>query len=648
MGHAMKRIGKFLGRVIVIIVGLVAIFLLTRAAVNGVNDLIQRFNTRRFHDEQRAAFPGTATQIGILNADLIYQKTHAPTATITPTEGEEGDTTGDSQAMQVANTDLVPETAPPPTEAPTDTPTEEPTDIPTSSPTEAPTDTPTVTSTLTSTPTALPTATNTRTPTSTIPPTRVAQQPTIPPTNTKRAAANATTKATATAPSTSTARATPTSAATTPPSQAATAAPTSAQAAGPTAAATSKLPTVVAFSECTSKPQATAVPTRAPRVRANGNDIMNILLVGTDADVDPTDPSFRTDSMVIVSINRTANSVSMLSIPRDLYVCIPDYGMQRINVAYTWGQAVNFRPGGGFGALQATILYNLGIPVHYYAKISLLGFKKIIDTLSGVDIAVDCRITDLRFQGQYNDKQTPVYAPFTLDPGFYHMDGSLALWYARMREKTSDFDRSRRQQQVLRAIWRTAREQGLISKAPELWGQVTSIVDTNLQLADALGLVPMALNLKPGDVRSFYMQKGIELAHWRTPQGEDVQIPDPPGFFRTINDFYTPPTGNRLGKDVGSVEVLNGTPNNNLDKVASDRLTWEGFDVQPKGGTEPTDKTVVYDFTGSAKPGVLNVMLKALNLRQDRVISQPDPNRTVDYRIVLGQDYHSCSVPGFG
>ncbi len=659
----MKRIVRVFGRVVVVVVGFVAIALLARSAVSGVNDLIQRFNTRRFHDQQRAAFPGTATQISIINAEIIFQKTHAPTPTITPTEDNSGDATGNSQVIQVANTDLVPETDQPTATPPTATPT--PTLMPSATASSTATNaatstiastatntaTNTVTSTPTETPTEVPTATNTAT--STVPPTRVAVLPTIPPTNTKRASASATPSPTLSATPSATPTSAPTS--TVPPTltsaatatRATTAAPTSEQATGPTLAATSKLPTVVAFSECTNKPQTTAVPTRAPRVKSGGNDIMNILLIGTDADVDPTDPSFRTDSMVIVSINRTANSVSMLSVPRDLYVCIPDFGMQRINVAYTWGQSVNFKPGGGFGALQATILYNLGIPVHYYAKISLIGFKQIVDTLQGVDIAVDCPISDLRFQGQYNDQKTPVYSPFTLQPGYYHMDGSLALWYARMREKTSDFDRSRRQQQVLRAIWHTAREQGLINKAAELWGQVTTIVDTNMQLTDALGLAPLALSLKPGDVRSFYMEKGIELAHWRTPQGEDVQIPDPPGFFRTINDFYTPPTGNRLGKDVGTVEVLNGTANNNWDKVAADRLTWEGFDVQAKGATDPTDKTVLYDFTGSARPGVLNIMLKALNLRPDRVINQPDPNRTVDYRIVLGGDYNSCSVPGF-
>src|SRR5437764_1314110 len=127
MGHAMKRIGKFFGRLIIVIVGLVAIFVLTRSAVSGVNDLVQRFNTHRFHDQQRDVFSGTATEIGINNITLIYEKTNAPTPTITPTEDDSGGTEGDSQAIQVANTDLVPGTAEPPTEPPTDVPTESPT-----------------------------------------------------------------------------------------------------------------------------------------------------------------------------------------------------------------------------------------------------------------------------------------------------------------------------------------------------------------------------------------------------------------------------------------------------------------------------------------------------------------------------------------
>src|SRR5260221_6393279 len=293
-------------------------------------------------------------------------------------------------------------------------------------------------------------------------------------------------------------------------------------------------------------------------MRFNGNDILNIALIGTGQDVTPSDPNFRTDTIVIVSINRTTNTVSMLSIPRDLYVCIPSYGMERINVAFQWGEAVGWSPGKGWGLFQAMIRYNFGIPVHYYAQVSLDGFRQIVDTVNGIDVAVDCPVTDLRFQGQYNDQKTPVYSDFTLNPGFYHMDGSLALWYARMRHSSADFDRNRRQQQVLRAILRTARDQGFITRAADLWGQLTSVVRTNMQLVDVLGLAPIALNLKSSDIASYYMIKGKETVHWATPKKEDVQLPNGALFFETIRNFYTPPSSNRLAQEAATIEILNG------------------------------------------------------------------------------------------
>ncbi len=610
---ARNRRIRGIGRVVLLLIGLILIFLLANSAVSAARDLGKRLALRPLRQEQSAVFPATATAIGFINATLHSEQTRLPAATRTPTPIEGGfapeSTTGVTSAALRAS-DLPAETP-----APTVTPGEPPTNTPTLSPT----------------------------------PQQVALQSTVLPTNTRRpsrtptpeaATATPTFTATPTEPPTGTPTMSPSATATT------TSAPTTSV---PTLAATSKLPVVPARSECTNKPQPTAVPTPAPRVKANGNDIMNILLIGSDADLDPTDPSFRTDTMVIVSINRTANSVAMLSIARDLYVCIPQLGMQRINVAYQWGESVKWSPGGGFGLLQETILYNLGIPVHYYARVSFTGFKSIIDTLKGVDVAVDCPIrNELRFQGSYNDLKTPIYAPFSLEVGYYRMDASLALWYARMRQTTSDFDRNRRQQQILRAIWREARAQGLIQKAPELWGQVTSLVQTNLTLADVLGLVPIALNLNPEDITNYYMVKGLETQHWKTPNAEDVQIPNPEIMFKTIRDFYTPPTKNRLGREAATIEIQNGAAGKDWDKVAADTLSWKGLGAQAKGTGSPSARTMIYDFTGNAKPGTRTTIARALNVRADAVIGQPDPNRAVDFRIVLGEDYNSCTAPGFG
>lgn len=708
----MRRRGcfRFLVRAVSLVVGVSLIVILANSALAGARDLARRIDLRRLEAEQRTAFPGTATALGTIYARLMAERTAnpprpRPTETEDPAFAEPEFVTDTAEPTLTSAAMLAPsETHTPaptattvtptytpiviaviasdtPTNTRTPTATERPTSTPSSTNTLRPTDTATATSTATrtATATATPTASNTPTETSTSTPTRtpsdtptptatpavvilaftgvpsptpaiVVAQGGPPPTNTRRPTR------TLEAPPTNTPQPTATSEPPTPlpptptpepPTAvpATTLPPTIAMPAGPT----STLPRVPARDECTPKPQPTAVPTRAPRLTLPNNDILNVLLIGTDSDIAPTDPSFRTDTLIIVSINRTTNTVAMLSLPRDLYLCVPQLGMQRINVAYTWGESVGWQPGGGFGLLQETILYNLGIPVHFYARVTFTGFRAIIDTLNGVEVAVDCpMVNELRFTGTYNELQTPVYAPFTLPVGYYRMDGSLALWYARVRQSSSDFDRNRRQQQILRAIWREARNQGILARAPELWGQAQQIVQTNMQLPDILGLVPIALNLNPEDIRQFTMVKGRELQPWTTPAGENVQIPMPEGFFRTIQDFYTPPTRNRLIREVGAVEVFNGSGNADWDRVAADALGWLGFSAAAKGPGEATPRTVIYDYTGSASPTVIAALARALNVRPDRVVSQPDPNSTTDFRVILGADYNSCSAPGFG
>jgi LCP family protein required for cell wall assembly len=594
------RMLRALLRVIVIVACVIGIILVGRSLVANVNAFTAALAVNQRYTAARAAFPGTATAINNANATLAIERTYQPTNTPTSTPSPEP--TEPAVQPDDATSDG-PVIGGPPMLDPTITPAPAGRNADQSQQAAKFVAYQIVTATLAAPPTAGPLATNT-----------------------PRAVA-----ATAT-----------------PPAPGSTAAPVASTGAD-SGNATLKAPSVpLLLIPTVARPQQTAIPTAAPRQRANNFDILNIILIGSDQDVDPSDRSYRTDSMLVVSINRTTNSVSMLSLPRDLYVYIPTLGMQRLNTAYNWGESVNFQPGRGFGLLQQTVLYNFGIPLHYYARISLNGFKTIVDSLNGIDIAVDCPISDLRYQGPVSERtpEPSEYTPFTLNPGYYHMNGSLSLWYARVRKSTSDFDRSRRQQQVLRALWKTAREQNLAAKVPELWGPMTSVLDTNLTLPDALSLLPVALSLKPGDIRSYYMQKGYELQHFAA-DGADVQIPLLPGFFETINRFYTPPTANKTGSETLSIDVINGTDNKDLDKVAVDRLLWGGFAATAKGEGGIVPKTTIYDYTGSSNPATLTALLKALNAKPNQVESQPDPNRTVDFKIVLGADYNSCSAAGF-
>jgi LCP family protein required for cell wall assembly len=393
----------------------------------------------------------------------------------------------------------------------------------------------------------------------------------------------------------------------------------------------------------------TAIPTIVPALDRHGYDLVNILLMGTDQEI-TNDKIDRTDTMIILSINRTTNTVSMLSLPRDLYVYIPGWTMQRLNLAYTRGEQVGWT-GGGFGLLRQTIFYNFGINVHYYVLINLTGFKQVVDTLGGVDLAVDCAIQDQPLV----DAPPPPEAVrvnddnfYVLPVGYYHMAGGGALWYARSRHSSSDFDRGRRQQQLIRAIFRKARESGQLAKLPELWGQITQVVKTDLKLEDILGLLPIALSVDPNQIEHYTLRRLYDTTPWQPPDGSNVQLPNYDHIRELLEDFYTPPTENQSALEGGKVLVYNGTTNANWDRVAAERLGWDGLNAFASGSADKTsyNDTVVIDHTGKRKGGSLNQIVKILNVKPENIVSQPDPNRQADYEVILGSNYNSCTEKG--
>jgi LCP family protein required for cell wall assembly len=545
--------------------------------------------------------------------------THTPTATFTPSDTPTATTTPTATATSSATATLTPSTTPTPLATMTHTL------FPTNTASYTPTFTPSHTATATQTPTATttPTATSTHTLTPTF-----TQTPTDTPVPTRTPFPTNTVIPTNTLIATNTAPPSPTSPATaTPP-------PTS-----------RPLPTILFPPNSTPRaPAVTAIPTQVPLANRRGYDIMNIILLGSDGAVEPTDPSYRTDTMIIVSINRTTGTISMLSLPRDLFVFIPGWTMQRLNLAYQRGELIGWTDG-GFGLLRQTILYNFGIPIHYYASIDFDGFETIINTLDGVDMAVDCAIQDYRFEG-YDDWDEPIYRLYTLPVGLHHLDADMALWYARSRRNSSDFDRGRRQMQLLLAIYDEAKEQGLLAQAIELWPQLNEIAETNLTLPDIIGLLPLGLSLDPSKIQSYNFIRTYHTTPWQPPDGAYVQLPNWEPISQLIDNFYIPPTENRLVQEGARIEVLNGSGNEGWGWVAAERLAWEGFvpevnvDFVPEA---PYPNTLITDFTGRTKGSSLNGIVEALNANGNNVVIEPDPDAAYDFRVIVGQDYNSCT-----
>jgi LCP family protein required for cell wall assembly len=227
-------------------------------------------------------------------------------------------------------------------------------------------------------------------------------------------------------------------------------------------------------------------------------NVVNILLLGTDRR--PTWKYYQTDAMVILSLDPEAGRASFVSIPRDLYVYIPGWKVNRINTA-------EYR--GGFDMVADTILYNLGIPVDHYLKVEYWGFSEAIDILGGIDVRSTGKVDDMCEWVPYKYEQDVVY----------HMDGFDAMCYIRMRMKSSDFDRLRRQQDVFLALVDKFISIDGVLKIPQLYETFSQIVETDLGLGEILPLIPLGTRLAlDSDRIEFFRVDYSMVEDWRTPE----------------------------------------------------------------------------------------------------------------------------------
>ena len=159
---------------------------------------------------------------------------------------------------------------------------------------------------------------------------------------------------------------------------------------------------------------------------------------------------------MLVSINTKNGTVSEISIPRDLYVIIPGWTTNRINTAL---------PHGGFEMMADTFAYNFGVRPDYYIMTNFQGFVGLVDSLGGISVNVGKYLSD--------DCNLPQKSKgtCTVKPGIVKMNGQTALWYVRSRYSTSDYDRLRRAQEVLLALFTKMISLDALKKVPELYTQ---------------------------------------------------------------------------------------------------------------------------------------------------------------------------------
>ncbi len=418
----------------------------------------------------------------------------------------------------------------------------------------------------------------------------------------------------------------------------ATASPTQAPAfdASPTVDVAALFPT----SAAPPAPQAvTDAPPPLPEL--TDKDSINFLLIGSDKRPGST---FRTDTMVVVIFWPKEGQVSMISIPRDLWIYIPTVGMQRINTAYQSGEIYGYQ-GGGPALLRDTIAYNLGIRIDHMAMVEFDGFRRIIDTLGGVDVPVACPYTDWHLiDPSYDPNNANNWSLYTVDSGMVHMDGDLALWYARSRMKSNDFDRGRRQQEVLRSILSKVLSTDALSRIPELYAAFTGTITTDISLPDMVKLAFYAPRLPTASIRSYYIRPPY-VSDWITPGGAQVLLPNQSSLEQLMTQA-TSLSNTTVQREAIKVDVQNGTNNNGWDTLAASRLNYAGYTAHTSAADRHDyGSSTLIDYTANQDAAARGNLLDVLGLYSASVVSSPDPSSPVQYRLIVGSDYQPCFQP---
>lgn len=369
----------------------------------------------------------------------------------------------------------------------------------------------------------------------------------------------------------------------------------------------------------------------------------NILLAGSDQSYGG---SFRTDTLLIMSIRPEERVVSLISIPRDLYVYIPAKGMHKINTAYIWGQQNRSYKGRGIGSLKDTIQYNLGVRIDRYVIVNFDGFRKIVNILGGIDVPVACAYSDTHKNnlGRSQDYSRST-GMLTVGPGLVHMDGNLALWYARSRLNSSDYDRGRRQQEVLRAIYTRAMQLNVIAQIPELYKQILENVRTDIEIRDILSFVPMALDFNAARIRNFFISGG--MVDPTNINGMYTQLPKTDKIYTLIQRALSAPGEKHTTRSSTKVEICNASGNSDYDDLSAERLHYAGY--QTLACTieinEVIKQSFVQDLRMGTNEGIGGSLLGTLGLSGGRLEKVDEPESQAVLRVIIGKDYNPCFSP---
>lgn len=379
-----------------------------------------------------------------------------------------------------------------------------------------------------------------------------------------------------------------------------------------------------------------------------GTGRVTILLMGIDRRCGEIGP-VRTDSMMLLTVDPVGKTAAILSLPRDLWVEIPGFGVERINQAHYFGEIFEY-PGGGPALAVDTVEAILGTDIHYFATVNFEAFIQVVDLLGGITLDVPEAIDDQTYPDECYG-----FDPFTIGTGEQTLDGASALKYARTRAtQNGDIARAARQQQVVLAVRDAAVSQvgELIIKAPQVWDALSQNVATTMQLEEALQLAWLLPEIPRENIRNGVI--GDDYVFKVQNSDEQFVLVPRRQAIRDLRDnlFALPGAAHiededqqaRLYAQVeaegAAIAVYNGTQKFGL---AGDTQTWlenNGVTIAAVGNddlsTNVTSRIIQYgDF-----PAAVDLLIDLLEVPPLNVeIGDVPPEPGIDVLVILGANW---------
>lgn len=376
----------------------------------------------------------------------------------------------------------------------------------------------------------------------------------------------------------------------------------------------------------------------------DGTSRVNVLLLGLDLrDEEEFDEAPRSDTMILLSMDPLNNTAAAIAIPRDLWVPIPGFSYQKINVAYRFGELYDV-PGGGPALAVKTVESLLGVPIDFYAQVDFQAFVDFINHIEGLKFTFEEPIT-LDRRGKWNT--------VTLDPGTYTLDGEYVLAYARDRKSEGDdFDRSSRQMEVILKIRERILKFNmlptLVKNSPAIYGDLSTGIRTNMDLNQVIQLAWKAREIPSENIEMVVIgPEHVTLE--KSPDGLDILRPIPDKI-RLLRDQVLSSGGvlgpvgdknlqNLVMEEEARVTLLNGSYQGDLAETTAQWLRDQGINVLGTGFANPTAVSTV-TLQGPA-PYALKWISETFGMTNGQIKNDFSPESEMDIILVLGDDWAS-------